>query len=321
MRLALVLSALLATLWAPQDSEYSLKFKYGAGDREIMLLEVQLRMDMGIYAGLESFEQKVEGPMSFSLSCICKGSAPGKSDFEGVLGDLDVAQDLVINGDSFKLQIKGKQVRLEDGEGNSMIDTEAGINPEQAGALLAEFRAFGKTATFEMTERGIVRGLQSDPHLKEFFGGMGGENLYPVVLPEGTVAVGGEWTYTAHLKELGKMKIAGDGLGVPVRYKLERIDRSDGRSIAIISARQETSFKDMEVEGSIEGMPEGTKVRIKSVKATGSGETRFDLESGRVVTSEFQARVKAEMKFKPEGMEEMEAVIDLSVKAKAAPRQ
>lgn len=320
MRSTLILGALLTGLWLPQDAEHTLKFKYIEGDREKMLLSVQLRMDVGVYAGAESFEQKTEGPVSFSLSSVCKGTAGGKSHFEGVLGDLQVTQSLVINGNSFKFQINGKQVRLEDGEGKPMVDTEAGINPEQADALLDEFKGFGERATFTMTERGLVKGLQENSHLKEFFGGMGGENLYPVVLPEAPVTIGSEWTYTNHLKELGKMKLTGEGLSVPIRYKLDRIERSEGRNVAIISARQDTSFKEIEVEGGIEGMPEGTKVRMKSMAVTGSGETRFDIGSGRIVTSEFHARVKAEMKLKPKGMDELEAVVDVTIKARAAPQ-
>jgi hypothetical protein len=320
MRFSAILGVWLAAFPPAQDPEHTLKFKYAEGDREKFVMSVQMRMEVGVYAGMESFEQKIEGPVSFSLATTCKGAAGGKADFEGEMGDMELTQNLVINGDAFKFQIKGRQVRLENGDGEAMVDTEGGINPEQAEALLAEFKSFGEKVVFTMSERGLVKGLKEDSRLKEFFGGMGGENLYPVVLPEEPVKIGAEWTYTTHLKELGKMKIAGNGLSVPVRYKLERVESSGGRRVAIVTARQDASFKDLEVEGGIEGMPEGTKIRIKSLAANGSGETRFDIGWGRIVTSEFQARAKAEMKFKPEGMDEMEAVVDVTLKAKAEPK-
>ncbi|HLG42461.1 MAG TPA: hypothetical protein VI643_03770 [Planctomycetota bacterium] len=321
MRFALVLAA-LAPVFAQDEEQLTLKFKYAAGERETMGMKLHMRMDVGVYAGAETFEQKMEGPMGFSLGLSCKTVGEGKFGFEGEMGGLEVNQDMVVNGMNMKMSIKGKNLRVENAEGEAVIDTEKGVNAEAADEILKEFSAFGQKFELAMDERGLVKGLSENEKIKEFFGGMAGENLYPVVLPDKTVKIGEEWTYVAKMKELGKLKLSGEGVEVPLKYRLEHVEAAGGGArVAVIVVKQETALKDLELEGDLEGLPAGAKILIKSMKVTGKGETRFLIDSGRIQTSEFEAQAKAEMKIKIEGMDEMEGVVDVKIKAKAAPKK
>ncbi len=321
MRIALAL-AFLAPIFAQDEEQLTLKFKYAAGERETMGMNLHMRMDVGVYAGAETFEQKMEGPMGFSLGVSCKTAGEGRFGFEGEMGGLEMNQDMVVNGMNMKMVVKGKNVRVENAEGEAVIDTEKGVNVEAADDILKEFAAFGQKFEITMDERGLVKGLSENEKIKEFFGGMAGENLYPVVLPDKAVKIGEEWTYAPKMKELGKLKLSGEGVEVPLKYRLDRIESvGGGARVGVIVVKQETTLKDLELEGNLEGMAAGAKISIKSLTVSGKGETRFLIDSGRIETSEFEARAKAEMKIKVEGMEEMEGVVDVKIKAKAAPKK
>jgi len=321
MRFALVL-ALFAPVFAQDDETLTLKFKYAPGEREIMEMSLDLRMDVGVYAGAETFEQKMEGPMGFSLGVACKTSGEGRFGFEGEMGGLEMTQDMVVNGTKMKMTVKGKNVRIENADGEALIDTEKGVNAEAADEILKEFALFGQKFDITMDDRGLVKGLSENKKLREFLGGMAGENLYPVVLPDKPVKIGEEWTYVAKMKELGKLKLSGEGMDVPIKYRLEHVETAgDGARVAVITVRQETNLKDLELEGNLEGLPAGAKISIKSMTVSGKGETRFLIGTGRIQTGEFEGKAKAEMKIKVDGMEEMEGVVDAKIKAKVAPKK
>ena len=316
MRLAAVLTALFTL----QDA-VPLRLEFKKGDREEMRFDLDMKMDMELSSDAVQLKQGMDGKILFTLRTTCTKAREAGYVFEAMFTDLEMDQKVVVGDQVMKIQVKGKDVKMEGPEGDVVVDTSKGLNAKLAEPMLKELDGFGVAADLEMDARGLIQGGKKAKKLPKLLQGVASSgNLYPFVLPEKPVDVGDEWVYENVLTSLGELKLSSGTVKVPLRYKLLRFEGEGAARAAVFSTTVDTVLKDIECEGKMEGVQGDVTLKIKQLTYKGTGETRFLPATGRVVKSGLDFLLKAEMTADAQELGgEMSMKMSLGLKARIAP--
>jgi len=310
---------------ALQDDAVELKFKYAPGDKESVVMDCTLEMEVSVHAGAEKHEQKMSGPIKLTLNLNCPKEVASKSlDAEAGLtklvasfSDPEMTQNVTMGDTTFELSVKGEKVLMKTEDGKVIIDTENGVNPEAAAEIIKEM-AFSEKAEFQLDPRGIIKGKGSEK-VKELFGGVVGDNLFPLVLPEKAAGTGSTWQYKVLMDKLGKMKF-GKAVEVPLNFKLEKFEGEGARRVAVISLKQDVSLKNIECAGEMDGVGKA-KMVIKKLSISMTGESRFNVTKGRLAKASVTGKVSGTIEVTPEAIDQtMDVHVDVTIKATMEPK-
>ncbi len=314
------LAALLGFLPLLQDA-VPLRLEYKPGDREELRFDLDMKMVMEISSDAVQLKQGMDGKILFTLRTACKEAGKDRYLFEAMFTDLDMDQKVEVGDQTVKIRVKGRDVRMEGADGEVLVDTEKGLNPNLAEPMLKEMEGFGVAADLEMDARGLIKEAKKGKRLPKLLQGVAASgNLYPFVLPEKPVGVGDAWVYENELTSLGELKLSGKPIKVPLRYRLERFEGEGAARVAIFSTKVDTELKDIECEGKMEGVAGDVTLKIRTLSYRGTGETRFRPASGRVETSALDLTLKAEMSADAQELGgEMTMKMSMGLKARIAP--
>jgi hypothetical protein len=325
MRFALLLAALSSVAAMPipvgPQEEIPLRLEFKKGERED--LRFDLDMKMGLELSSDSFhaKQAMDGKILFTFQNTCKKIREAGYVFEAMFTDLEMDQKVTVGEETMKVAVKGRSVRMEGSDGEAVVDTEKGLNPKLAEPMLKELEGFGVAMDLDMDARGLVKEPKKQRRLPKLLQGVASSgNLYPFVLPEKPVAVGGEWVYENEVSSLGDLKLAGKPIKVPIRYKLERLEGEGAARVAVISTKVDTELKGIEADGKMQGVTGDVTLKIRKLTYKGTGETRFFPAAGRVSTSGIDLALNADMSAESENLGgTMDMKMSLEFKAKIAP--
>src|ERR1043165_4677058 len=310
MGLALLFFAAISSAGA-QD-EVTLRLEFKEGEREQMRFDLETTSKVELSSDAFATKQASDGHIQFTLKNACKKAGESAYVFEAIFSDLDMEQKVTVRDETFKVRIKGRNVKMEGSDGEVVVDTEKGLNPKLAEPMLKELDGFGVASDLEVDARGLhrevdARGLLKQPKKRKKMpkllqGISSSGNLYPFVLPEKPVHVGDEWTYENELSTLGDIKLSGKPIKIPIRYRLERVEGEGASRVAVFSTKIETELLNLAASGKMEGVAGNFALKIKKRTYRGTGETRFLPSAGRAAASRIDLALDAELSAEAEDL-------------------
>lgn len=292
-----LLTAILAffSVAAAQEA-VPLRLQYKAGDKEDLRFDLGMKMELELSGDAVQMKQTMDGKIAFTFRSACKEAADSGLLFESMFTDLDMDQMVTVGDRKVKVLVKDKAVKMEDQDGQVLVDTERNVNPQLAEPVLKEMEGFGETMEIRMDLRGLMKPAPKDKPLPKLLQGMANSgNLFPYVLPDKPVKVGDEWEHVNELTTLGEMKLSGKSIKIPLKYKLERFEGSGATRVAVFSTKVDVELKDIECSGKMSGVGGEISLKIPRMTYKGTGETHFLPATGRAAKSLLDLHLSADM--------------------------
>ena len=317
-----LLTAILAffTVAAAQDT-VTLRLQFKAGEKEDMRFDLGMKVDLDLSSDAVQMKQTMDGKIAFTFRSACKEATDAGYLFESMFTDLDMDQMVTVGDRKVKIVVKDKAVKMEDQDGQVLVDTERNVNPQLAEPVLKEMEGFGETMELRMDHQGLMKAAAKDKPLPKLLQGMANQgNLFPFVLPDKPVKVGDEWEHVNELTTLGEMKLTGKSIKVPLKYKLLRIDGAGPTRVAVFSTKVDVELKDIECSGKMSGVGGEISLKIPKMTYKGTGETHFLPATGRAAKSVLDMQLTADMIAEAQELGgKMSMKMGLGIKASVAP--
>lgn len=292
-----ILYSLSLWVYAQADSEgaqqFTFKFPTGRSLSYAMSMQTEVSMDV------DASGQKMSMNMTVGFRWQLKLTAAVTSTISGINQDGVTRVKLeptAIEGD-WNLQGPGGVVLLKlrgphltgTQNGNQIIDTANNIGVEQAEQFKSEIAPLYMSGEMDITPQGRISHNYGTDTFVQFWNKSleSDNNFFGVVFPNEALPVHGTWNETQHIRELGQVKLDGDGLKCLVTYtrKPDLLVQNQKVQVFTLSA----PLKAQNLGGYMQQGGQQLRVNITNMERNTKGLVRYHARHGMLLDSDVRA--------------------------------